>query len=393
MNNHVLIIGGGIGGMALAAAFHTVGLTASVYEQAPEITEVGAGIGLWSNALYSLEQIGAAEQIRQSCLPITKGQIANDRGQVINGFDFTHLGSEPIPAVCYIVPRPLLLAAIADRVPRQWVYTGHCCVEVKQDDKGVEARFANGHIAQGTLLVGADGLNSVVRQTIVQNDQLRYSGQTCFRGLARIAPPDLSVVREVNGAGKRCAVCPITKELVYWWTALNAPANAPLPQEERQQFLLREYKGWPWGIAESIAATASDQILQNDLYDRLPITRWSQGRMTLMGDAAHPTTPNLGQGANMAIDDAIVLARILSQRSSVTAALHEYEAARLPRTTMIVHRSWRFGSFTRWKHPLAVKAREWMLRLTPRSVLEAELRRQILETAGRLQLDQVSAEH
>lgn len=381
---HILIVGGGIGGMALAAALHTVGIGAAVYEQAPEITEVGAGIGLWSNALYSLEQIGAAEQIRQTCVPITKGEIANDRGQVLSGFDFTHFGSEPIPAVCHIVPRPQLLAAIADRVPKQWVHTGHRCIEVKQDNQEVQVRFANGHTAQGTLLVGADGLHSVVRQTIIQNDQLRYSGQTCFRGIAHVAPPDHSVVREVNGSGKRCAVCPITKDMVYWWTALNAPAEALLPQAERQPFLLREYKGWPWGIAESIAATPSDHILQNDLYDRPPLTRWSYGRMTLLGDAAHPTTPNLGQGANMAIDDAIVLARALSNHAVVTDALRAYEATRLPRTTMIVHRSWRFGALTRWQHPVAVKLREWMVRLTPRSILEAELRRQILETVGPL---------
>src|SRR5512143_686166 len=122
MKEQVLIIGGGIGGMALAAALHKIGVVADVYEQAPEITEVGAGVGLWSNALFSLEQIGAAERVRRDCLPLRKGEIVNDRGKVLSAFDLATFLNEVSDAACHIVYRPTLLAALADLVPRRHVH-------------------------------------------------------------------------------------------------------------------------------------------------------------------------------------------------------------------------------------------------------------------------------
>ena len=380
----VLIIGGGIGGMTLAAALHQVGVVADVYEQAPEITEVGAGVGLWSNALFSLEQIGAAACVRRNCLSLRKGEIVNAQGKVLSAFDLTAFLGEFSDAACYIVYRPTLLAAISDQVPRQHVHTAHRCVAITQDATAVEARFDNGVVAYGTVLVGADGLHSVVRRALVTQDQLRYSGQTCFRGIAHMPVKDPGVIREIQGAGKRCAVCPMTTDSLYWWTAQNAREGKLIAQDQRRDFLLEAFKRWPSAITEYIAATPVEKILQNDLYDRAPIAGWSSGRVTLLGDAAHPTTPNLGQGANMAIDDAIVLARVLTQADTVQDALRQYEAARLARTTMIVRRSWRFGALTRWKNPLMVKLREWVVMLTPQSVLEAELRRQILQNVGTL---------
>lgn len=381
---HVLIIGGGIGGMALAAALHKVNIVAEVYEQAPELTEVGAGVGLWSNALFSLEQIGAADRVRHDCLPLRIGEILNDCGKVLSTFDLAAFLGEFADAACHIVYRPTLLAAIADQVPRQQVHTAHRCVAIAQNSTGVEARFENGSTAHGTLLVGADGLHSTVRRSIVPKDQLRYSGQTCFRGIAHLPVKEPGIIREMQGAGKRCAVCPMTKERLYWWTAQNAQAGNLIDQNQRQDFLLNEYKNWPSAITDYIAATPTEHILQNDLYDRVPVAGWSSGRITLLGDAAHPTTPNLGQGANMAIDDAVVLARALAQAETAPEAFQLYEVTRLARTTMIVRRSWRFGALTCWKNPLAVKLREWFVRLTPRSVLETELRRQILENVGTL---------
>ncbi len=382
---HVLIIGGGIGGMTLAAALHKLGIAFDVYEQAPELTEVGAGVGLWSNALFSLDQIGAAERVRQHCLPLRKGEIANAQGRVLSAFDLATFLGEFTDAACYIVYRPTLLDAIVNNVPQPHIHTGQRCLEITQDEAGVQARFQTGETAHGTVLVGADGLHSTVRQAIVQNDHLRYSGQTCFRGVAQIPVKEPGVIREIQGKGKRCAVCPMTKDRLYWWTAQNAPEGKLIPQDQRRDFLLNEFKNWPSAITDYIAATPTEQILQNDLYDKVPVSGWTSGHVTLLGDAAHPTTPNLGQGANMAIDDAIVLARVLAQSDDVHNALQQYEAARLARTTMIVRRSWQFGYLTSWTNSLAVWFREQFVRFTPRRVLEGELRRQVLETVGALQ--------
>ena len=244
--------------------------------------------------------------------------------------------------------------------------------------------FEGGHVEEGDLLVGADGLNSVARRLIVGRDPIRYSGQTCFRGVAKTRPPEPGVIREVQGRGQRGSVCPVDQETVYWWVAHNAPKDAMLAQEARKAFLLERYRAWPFGLAEAIASTPDGAILQNDLVDRSPTGIYAQGRVVLTGDAAHPTTPNLGQGANMAVDDAIALARALRDETAISAALGRYQQERLPRTRLIVQRSWSFGRMCTWDSALGVWFREAVVRLTPDRVMRDMLRWQILESVGRL---------
>jgi 2-polyprenyl-6-methoxyphenol hydroxylase-like FAD-dependent oxidoreductase len=176
----------------------------------------------------------------------------------------------------------------------------------------------------------------------------------------------------------------VDAETVYWWTALNAPGGEILPQKKRKAFLLWRYRGWPFGLPEAIAATAEDVILQNDLVDRPPSDRYVKGRVALLGDAAHPTTPNLGQGANMAIDDAIVMARCLREAGSVEEGLAWYQKQRLGRTRQIVERSWAYGRMCLWTSPIAVALRERMVRWTPERIMRRTLRWQILESVGDL---------
>jgi 2-polyprenyl-6-methoxyphenol hydroxylase-like FAD-dependent oxidoreductase len=192
------------------------------------------------------------------------------------------------------------------------------------------------------------------------------------------------VLREVQGYGQRCAVCPVDSQTVYWWVAHNAPANRLIAQGDRAAYLQERYAGWPHGIGAVIAATPGGAILQNDLIDRVPTRSYYKGRAALLGDAAHPTTPNLGQGANMALDDALVLARALRDERDAESAFARYQRERLPRTRTIVERSWRFGQLTRWENPLLVLLRELALKAAPRSTLIKQLRWQILEDVGAL---------
>ena len=192
------------------------------------------------------------------------------------------------------------------------------------------------------------------------------------------------MLREVQSAGQRGSVCPVNAAIVYWWAALNAPFGESMPVKQRKPFLLKRYKGWPYGLERAIEATPEDAILQNDLVDRRPARVYAKGRVALAGDAAHPTTPNLGQGVNMAIDDAIVLARCLRSVPSVPAALQQYERERLPRTRLVVQRSWMFGQMCLWQSGVAVRLRETGLRFTPQAVSKNLLRWQILDSVGNL---------
>jgi 2-polyprenyl-6-methoxyphenol hydroxylase-like FAD-dependent oxidoreductase len=382
--DRVLIVGGGIAGLSAAIALRRAGFRAEVFEQAPELREVGAGVGLWSNALDSLDQLGAGKMVRESCRPLRTVAGSNPRGKTLSSFDLDALGPEFATAACSVVLRPVLLAALAGQVPADVLQTGRRVVGIEPGQDRVRVRTEDGAIEECALVVGADGLHSVVRPHVVGQDQVRYSGQTCFRGIAEFRAAEPGIMREVQGRGQRGSVCPVDADTVYWWTALNAPDGKLLPQKERKAFLIERYGGWPFGLPEAIAATPDAAILQQDLVDRPPARTYARGRLVLTGDAAHPTTPNLGQGANMAIDDAIVLARALRAESSIAAALERYQRERLPRTRLIVQRSWSFGRMCLWDSSLAVGLRELMLALTPTRVMKDMLRWQILEGVGSL---------
>lgn len=372
----VIIIGGGIGGHTLAVALQRAGIEAQVFERAAVMSEVGAGLGIWANAVRVLDSLGIGNRFRKIGLPLRRGEIVSSRGRVLTTIDMDSLTRGDV-AGCYIVHRAELLDAIASQTASDTAHTGMECVEIKQTAKSVSALFKNGQSAEGDVLVGADGINSVVRATLWGDEPLRYSGQTCYRGVARIPPIDPQVVREIGGPGLRCAVCPIDAHRVYWWAALNADPGQPDSPKTRQEFLLEKYRGWPFGITDFIAATPSESILHNDLVDRRPLRQWSRGRVTLIGDAAHPTTPNLGQGACMAIEDAPVLTQALISQTTVEDAFREYESRRVKPTAAIIRDSWRFGQLARWQHPVAVQVRELFFRAIPTFLLKRSLRQQV----------------
>ncbi|HEX3772808.1 MAG TPA: FAD-dependent monooxygenase [Polyangiaceae bacterium] len=379
----ILIVGGGIGGLSVAIALRAVGFQVEVLEQAQTLREVGAGVGLWSNAMASLDQLGAGAAVRRTCTPLRMVAGLNAEGATITAMNLDQLGPEFADAACFIALRPALLAALAERIPKECVRTEQRVARVEPREEAVRVHFADGHAEEADLLIGADGLHSVVRELVAGPDAIRYSGQTCFRGVARVATQTAALC-EIQGRGQRGAVCPVDGETVYWWTAHNSPEGQLYTQEARRSFLLDRYRGWPQGLAEAIAATPAEAILQNDLVDRPPTKRYARGRVVLVGDAAHPTTPNLGQGANMAIDDAIVLARALRDENSVEAAFDRYRRERLSRTRKIVERSWSFGRMCCWDSAVAVRLREALLRATPRRVMRDALRWQILEGVGAL---------
>ncbi len=379
----ILIVGCGIGGLSAAIALRRVGFDVELFEQSTELREVGAGVGLWSNAMSSLDELGVGEALRSGSTPLRIMTAANSRGERLSRCDLDTLGPEFASAACFVVLRPRLLAALAARVPASSIHAGRRALGVKSHVEHASVYLEDDRVESGELVIGADGLHSVARTSVVGNDDIRYSGQTCFRGVARLRVEERAL-GEIQGRGQRGAVCPIDSETAYWWVAYNAPMGSVVEQQARREHLLQRYRGWPSTLEQAISATPSDAILQNDLVDREPARRYARGRVVLLGDAAHPTTPNLGQGANMAIDDAIALARALRDEADVPHALARYERERLPRTRRIVEQSWEFGRACTWESALAVWIRERMLRLTPRAALRRVLRTQIIENVGTL---------
>lgn len=376
MTHPIAIVGGGIGGLTCALALRRLGFAPHVFEQAPALGEVGAGIGLWRGAVRSLAEIGLAASFwdARSC-PFERAEISTPDGRTLVSFDVTEMTRD---APCFVVRRAQLHGALAEELDPARLTLGARCLRLEQDADGVTLRFAGGLEARARMAIGADGLRSAVRAALFGPREPRYSGETCYRALTRFAVRDLGALREVQGPGLRCAVHPIDAESVYWWATRRVPAGQEESPAERKAVLQRSFAGWMFGFPDALAATAPDAILKNDLHDRPVVRSWTRGRVALLGDAAHPTTPNLGLGGCMAIEDGLVLARALAENDGDHAhAFRQYERERMTRATAAVRMSSTFGWLGSVTSPTAVRLRELLTATTPSWLVARTFRQQV----------------
>ncbi len=340
----VIIIGSGIAGLSTAIALRKVGIEATVYERAPELREVGAGISLWFNALRALDYIGAGESVREKSFRMTRSEMRAKEGRKVQiAIDAASLEKQfGLPELVRMIHRADLVAALAAHLPPGVAHYGHECVAVENFEARPRVRFANGHADEADAVIGADGIRSVVRAAILGPEEPRYSGYTCWRGVCpRQEGVEPGYIGEWWGRGKRLGITTIPGDRVYWFAVQNAPQNHPIADDRAH--LLATFAGWAEPGPTLLATTPEDRIIRGDIIDRPPTRVWSKGRVGFIGDAAHPTTPNLGQGGCMAIEDAVVLARHLATTGEPARALETFTAERFGRTAAIVRESWKFG--------------------------------------------------
>lgn len=369
----VIIIGGGIGGLCTAIALRQVGFATAVYEQAPELARAGAGLTLWPNALYALGQLRLSRAAIAAGSIMQQGELRSHTGRVLSRQDLSRL-SETMGAPAIGIHRADLHQILLDALPPDAVHLNARLVSWQQDEHAVTAFFANGQAVRGDLLIGADGLNSAVRRQLWPEIQPRYAGYIAWRGLAPLPGDAGGVSSESWGCGRRFGMIRLNAQEVYWFATRNGPANEAQKPDARKQELLNLFKGWYSPIPEIIAATPAEAILRNDIYDLPALPAWSRGRVALLGDAAHATTPNMGQGACQAIESAVLLASCLARQNSFTAALTAYEQERRPRTQWIIRQSRRIGRAGQWQHPLACTLRNTIARLTPATLAASQLK-------------------
>jgi len=367
-----IIIGAGIGGLTTALALKQKGIDVAVYERTEVLTDVGAGISLWPNALKALYQLGLRPALDGVSFVSMDGALRSRDGTVLSRTTadqfIARLG---LPVVVF--HRADLLAVLVDAARDIPIQTGHECREVEYDADGVTVRFATGALARGDVLIGADGLRSVVRDRLGVPGALRYSGYTAWRGIAPFETAGL-IAGETLGAGQRFGLAPIHGNRVYWYATDNVPEGQREPPLETKAGLTRLFADWHEPIPELIRSTGEDAILRNDIYDRDPAGRWGSGRVTLLGDAAHPMTPNLGQGACQAIEDALVLACRLAGGGNVETSLRQYESERKARTGFIVKASRRVGELFQIESRPFCELRNLAIRLTPAGMTYRSLR-------------------
>ena len=365
----IVVAGGGIGGVSAAIALRRAGFDAQLFERAPELREVGAALSLWPNATRILREWGVlAPLLRVAHAPPTF-EVRSWRGERLQ-----RVPLQEADAPTLFVHRADLLAALADALPPWALHLGAELESFSESAEGVVARFRDWGEADGAALVGADGLHSTTRRLVLDDGAPVYRGYPVWRGVACLEHPAIGgSASETLGPGRRAGVLPLGDGRVAWWATANEPEGTP--DGNRKARLLRLFGNWHAPIPQLIEATPGDEILKNATCDRPPRRTWGRGRVTLLGDAAHPTTPNLGQGGCLAIEDAAVLARALAREPDVPAALRAYERRRYPRTAAITRMSHRLGSVGQWERPLAVATRGALFRLTPAWAARLSLRR------------------
>ena len=336
------IVGAGIGGLTAALALLRRGFAVQVYEQARELSEVGAGVQISPNASRVLHGLGLATQLaRTGVKSLAWHQRRWDDGRTLLRSPL----AEPLEATFgfphYQMHRAEVLSALAERVPSERVHLGHRFTGLVDHGDRVEARFANGARAQVDVLVGADGIRSLVRQSLFGPDQPRFTGCAAYRGLVptqRLRRLDLEVTSQVwMGPGRHFVHYFVSGgRLVNFVAIIEQDSWTGESWTDRGEVTdaLAAFEGWHRQVRAIIDAV--DQTYIWALFDRQPLQRWSSGRVTLLGDACHAMLPFMAQGAAQAIEDGAALATCLAEAGSdLTAALHRYDTVRIPRTSRL----------------------------------------------------------
>lgn len=341
----VAIAGGGIGGLAAALALLARGFDVRVYEQAPVLAEIGAGLQISANGTEVLDQLGVLDAVRRiGCEPTGKQIRLWSTGQTWKLFDLGAASIERYGHPYLMIHRAdlhgLLFEAVRTRAPDA-IRTGARCTGFRQSDDGVTLSFADGSSSTADVLVGADGVHSAVRQAMFGPDHPLFTGCMAWRGLVPMArlPERLRAPVGTNwiGPGGHVVMYPLRRgELLNFVGIIERDdwKGESWTDAGSREECADDFSGWHPDIHEIIRNI--DTPYKWALIGRDPLPRWTSGRVTLLGDACHPTLPFLAQGANMALEDGLVLARCLEKYEAPQAALQHYEAARIERTTKIV---------------------------------------------------------
>ena len=352
------IVGGGIGGLAAAVALRRVGFDTAVFERADRLDPVGAGLTLSPNAVRALERLGLIEAIRAVAASGRELEVRTPAGAALMRVSLGSRG-EMLGVHRADLQRVLLEAA-------------------GEVHLGTDVRDVDELAGDVDFVVGADGIESTVRAQLHGPDAPREAGYVGWRAVCEFEDDRVrGKFSETFGCGDRFGLIPVGGGRIYWFVSESGVPRDYERVSVRDHFAKR-FADWHEPIPEVIAATRKDALSATEILWRKPLKTWGRGRMTLLGDAAHAMTPDLGQGAGQALEDAVVLAAAVRDGHDVEASLRRYEAERISRTTPIVRRSRQFGRLASASHGWTCALRNAVIARTPARV-QARQQSQILD--------------
>jgi len=367
----IAVIGGGIGGLTAAIALTRRGLDVDVYEQAPALKEAGAGVGLWPNAMAALASIGLAGRVARLAVEVAGQDFRRPDGTLLMRLS-AELMERRWGAGFFLVHRAELHQLLAAELGSAVIHLGARCTGFRCGSWGVTVQFADGREAGADILIGADGVHSTVRAALFGPGRLRYRRYTAIRSVTPAG--SVPVPRgncETWGRGARFGLAPATGGRINWyamWNAVTARAG-----DDTAARLRAVFGGWHDPIPAIIEATPPATLIRNDIYDRRPTRTWTRDRVALLGDAIHPMTPDLAQGACQAIIDATTLAACLADACDPRAALLEYQRRRCRNAAVATRLARQLGAVGRWDGRVTCAARDALMQAIPASLLLRQL--------------------
>ncbi len=366
------IIGGGIAGLTTAIALNRIGLQATLFESAPMIRPLGAGLALAANAMQAFQRLDIADQVIQKGRQLDAFSILDERGKIVTRTD-SRAVSQRYGINNFAIHRADLHKTLLEQLTPSTIHTGKRALYVEQQPDGATVFFDNGTSHTSDYVLVADGIHSPIRQQLLPDSAPRYAGYTCWRAVVTNPGHDLHEATETWGNRGRVGIVPLANDQVYWFACVNAPAQHEPMHQLTSQKLADRFSRYHAPIFDLLAQTPDENLLWNDIIDLKPLPRYAFGRILLLGDAAHATTPNMGQGACQAIEDAVVLAHELTSAESPAVAFAAFERRRLARTHYITNTSRRIGQLAQATNPLLISLRNGLFRHLPASLNERQL--------------------
>lgn len=383
--NRILVAGAGIGGLSLAFVLKRAGFEVTVFEKAPKVQAVGAGVGLWVDGMLALREMGLDGPVADVGANYGIVQFRNSAGTVLAELPVGEAAARHGAPAPVMVRRAELLRVLADAVGPDCIRTASECTGFEQDREGVSLKLSEGREERGAVLVAADGLDSKVRTGIAEASR-RYAGYQYLRLLTQAGEDYVprNTFAMTVGKGDRVGLSHTGGGWRYLFGVLVVPQGTPDPPGGPKADLRQRFGSFPEPIPRVIEEAGEGGIFRTDIFDNKPLERWGTGRVTMVGDAAHGMTPNMGRGAGEAIQDGVALARELASASSleeqgsVSAALRRYERVRKEATDKVHKASWRSGKLMSVKPlPLRFVRDQLMAHLISKEMikgLEAELK-------------------
>lgn len=363
---NIAIIGAGIGGLTTAILLKKMGFDVQIYEQADELKPIGAGIMLAHNAMQVYDKLGLKNQISDLGNTLTSLNITGPNLRLISSIKNQSF-DEKFSVNHIAIHRGALQNLLINQLPSNCINLHKNLIDIKQHEK-ISLIFSDNSEHKYDVVIAADGIHSFVRKSLFPDSVIRDAKQVCWRGIANMELPSryMNELNEAWGSGTRFGFVQISKQQVYWYALCN---NNKVYKGNNPLTLFNDYHPT---IQTIVANTSESSFIQNDIKDLKPLSTWYQRNICLIGDAAHATTPNMGQGACQAIEDAYVLSQVI-KKYPINIAFKKYQLARIKKAKNIVNMSWNIGKVSHIENYALVFIRNFLMNKMPTKLKNKEL--------------------